>query len=187
MQANTLEVDALTLVLPDDGADLLHARLQLASHPVGHVVDIFEHLALLFQLATHVVGLHAKVAYGAEDAIERLVLVVHDLHLLVLLELRIIVLVLLERVGIWQRVALLLRVLHGLLQRLVHVGNLVAHLLHKSSAALHLVNLQSKLVGIMFDGFDAFYEVFEVLAQVLEGLLELLAGFSKLRTVRGRR
>lgn len=80
----------------------------------------------------------------------------HDLHLLLLLELCIVVFIFLERVRVRQRIAFLLGVLHCLLQRLVHICDLVAHLLHQSPTALHFINLESELVGIMFDGFDAF-------------------------------
>lgn len=172
----------LTLVLPDDCIHLLHARLQLAAHPISDCINIMEHLALLFQFAAHVVCLHAQVAYRAKDAIQSFVLVVHNLHLLLLLELCVVVFIFLEGVWVRQHAALLLRILDCLLQRLVHVLDLVTNVLDQSSAALHFVDLESKLVGVMFHGFDAFDQVFQVLTEVLEGLLEFATCFSQLWT-----
>lgn len=172
-----------TLILSDDCVDLFHARLQLAAHSVGHCVNILKHLALLFQFATHIIGLHAQIANSTEHAIKSLILVVHDLHLLLLLKLRIIVFVFLKGVRIWQHVALLLRILDCLLQRLVHVLDLVANLPDEVSTALHLIDLESELVWVMLDCFHAFHQVLEVLPEVLEGLFKLTAGLAKLWTV----
>ena len=41
-------VTSLTLVPPDDGADLLHAGLQLSTDSIGHGINVLQHLALLF-------------------------------------------------------------------------------------------------------------------------------------------
>ena len=159
---------------------MLQACLQLAANSICHRVDVFEHLVLLFQLATHVVGLHTQVAHCAENAIKGLVLIVHNLHLLLLFKLSIIVLVIIKRIRIRQRTALLLGIMYRLLQRLVHVLNFVAHFSHQSSAALHLVDLEPEFVRVMFDSFDALHQVLKILAEVLEGLFKLLPGFSEL-------
>jgi hypothetical protein len=172
-----------TFVLPDHPANLLYTILQLATNSVCHGVDFIKHLALFFKLAAHVICLLAQIAHGPEDAVEVLVLPVHHLELLFLLKGRIRVIVL-ERVWIWQSIAigtalsLVLRIVYGVLQLVAHVLDLGSHILDQSSSALHLVNFESEAVWVVFDGFDTFYQILEILAQVLECLFELSPGFS---------
>jgi hypothetical protein len=174
-----------TFILLNHPANLLETRLQLGADSVCHHVNIIKHFALLFELAAHVVGLLAQVAHGAEDAVQGLVLFLHDLLLLLLLEGGIVV-VLLKRVRVGQGVAvgsvlaLVLCVLDGVLQLVAHSLNLFSHLLHQPSPALHLIDLESEAVRIMFDGLDALHQVFEVLAEVLERLFELAPGLPQL-------
>lgn len=46
-----------TLIVFDDPTESLHAVLQFASHSIGELVRIVQHLSLLFELSTHLVCL----------------------------------------------------------------------------------------------------------------------------------
>jgi len=175
---------SFTFILLDDPADLLEARLQLATDAVCHGVDIVEQLALLFEFAAHVVGLLSQIADGAEDTVKGLVLLVHHLNLTLLLKGSIVVLVL-ERVGIGQCVAVgsplgVACVLDRLLQRLAHIVDLTADILDQAPPAFDLVDLQAEAIWVDFDGLDALGEISKVLAEIRKGLLELAAGLSEL-------
>jgi hypothetical protein len=172
------------LVFANDPADLLHARLQFTADTVGNRVDVVKHLALLLELAAHVVSLLAQVSDGAEDTIESFVLFVHHFKLTLLLELSIVVLVL-ERVGVRQGSASG-RIVNRLLQGGVHLVNFVADIANEIAAALDLVDLETEAIGVMLDCADTLDQILEVLAQVLQRLLELGAGLAKLGTGCGK-
>lgn len=177
-----------TFVLLDDPTNLLEACLEFATNSVCHIIDVGKKLALLFQLAAHVVGLLSQVAHSTEDTVESLVLFMHHLHLSLLFEGGIVV-ILLKRIRIRQHVAvgsalaLILGVLDRLLQLLAHVLDLVADIFDQRPSSFDFVYLQAEAVWVMFDGLDAFYQVLEILAEVLESLFELAAGFSELGAI----
>jgi hypothetical protein len=70
------------------------------------------------------------------------------------------------------------------LQLVAHVLDLVPNIPDQRSPPLNLINLEPKAVGVVFHGFDALDQVFEVLAELLQRLFELASCFAQLGTVR---
>ena len=131
----------LTFVLLDYPADLLKSCLQLAADAVCHIVNVGEQLALLLELAAHVVGLLAQIAHGAEDAVKLLVLLVHHLHLSLLLESCVAVL-LFERVWVWQHIPI-----HGALGFALGVVDSSQELLTHALDLFAVSNFSSMALG----------------------------------------
>jgi hypothetical protein len=86
----------LTFILPYDMPYPLHPIGKLPAHAIGQVIDIVQYDGLVLQLAAHHARLLSETAYGAKDAIQLVVLLLHELHLALLLVRAVVILVLLR-------------------------------------------------------------------------------------------
>lgn len=142
------------LITANDVAQLAHARLQSATDAVSNIIHHLEHFPLLLEFSAHVVSLPSQVPDGLKHAIQVLILLMHNLHLLLLFELGVAIIPLGHGEAIRVREIAARAAAAGsssvefLLQLLAHVLHLAADFLNEALPPRDFVHRQAILLGV---------------------------------------